>query len=104
MARKTTITIETHSFLVLQSRNSRRAWCPQCAAEGEMIALWDADAISEFNRAAVEQWLSSGELHRVSTPDGLSLICMNSLLDCLQNPKPTDRGLRRLPKTKEERT
>src|SRR4051794_10313758 len=39
MAKQTKITIETDSLLILRGRNSTRAWCPRCAAEGEMIAL-----------------------------------------------------------------
>ena len=39
MAKQTKITIEIDSLLILRRGNSTRAWCPRCAAEGEMIAL-----------------------------------------------------------------
>ena len=39
MAKQTKIIIETDSLLILRGQSSRRAWCPLCAAEEEMIAL-----------------------------------------------------------------
>jgi hypothetical protein len=87
MAKQTKITIETDSLLILRSRNSRRAWCPLCAAEGEMIALENAGVISNLDRPALEEWLNSGNLHRSQAADGSVLICLNSLLARVQNTK-----------------
>ncbi len=50
MAKQTTITVETSSLLILQGRISRRAWCPQCAAEEDMIAVENTRAISNLDR------------------------------------------------------
>jgi hypothetical protein len=85
MAEKTKITIETDSLLILQGRSSRRAWCPRCAAEGEMIALENAGVISSLERAALEEWFNSEELHRSKATDGSTLICLNSLLARVRN-------------------
>jgi hypothetical protein len=87
MAKQTKITIETDSLLILRSRNSRRAWCPLCAAEGEMITLENAGVISNLDRPALEEWLNSGNLHRSQAADGSVLICLNSLLARVQNTK-----------------
>ena len=87
MAKHTKITIETHSLLILRSRNSRRAWCPICAVEGEMIALEDAGVISNLDQPALEEWLNSQELHRSQAADGSALICLNSLLARVRNTK-----------------
>jgi hypothetical protein len=87
MAKQTRITIETDSLLILQGRSSRRAWCPQCAAEGEMIALDDIGVISNLDRHALEEWLNSGQLHRSQAIDGSMLICLSSLLARVQNTK-----------------
>jgi hypothetical protein len=88
MAKQTTITVETSSLFILQGRISRRAWCPQCAAEGDMIAVENTSAISNLGQRALARWLTSGELHGTNAPDGSSLICLNSLLVCLQNTNP----------------
>jgi hypothetical protein len=88
MAKQTTITVETSSLLILQGRISLRAWCPQCAAEGDMIAVENTSAISNLDQRALERWLTSEELHRANAPDGTSVICLNSLMACLQNINP----------------
>jgi hypothetical protein len=87
MAKQTKITIETDSLLILRSRNSRRAWCPLCAAEGEMIALESVGVVSNLERPALEEWLNSGKLHRSQATDGSVLVCLNSLLARVQNTK-----------------
>ena len=87
MTKQTTITIETDSLLILRGRNSTRAWCPRCAAEGEMIALENTGVISNLEKAALEEWLNSEELHRVQATDGSALICLNSLLARVQKTK-----------------
>jgi hypothetical protein len=104
MAKQTTITIETKSLLVLYSRSSIASYCPMCGASVEMIALQDTGVLSSLHRAALEQWLSSGEVHRAEAADGSSLICLNSLLGRVTNTNPADRGLARLPGTKKEST
>jgi hypothetical protein len=104
MAKQTTITIETKSLLILHSRSSRAAYCPDCGAEVEMIAFDDNGVISSLDRAALEQWLNSGELHHADAADGSSLICLNSLAARVRNTNPANRGLARLLDTKKERT
>src|SRR5580658_11186210 len=83
----TRITIETDSLLVVHGRSSDRVWCRQCEAEVGAIALENVGVISNLERAALEEWLNSGELQRVETADGSTLICLNSLLDRVRNKK-----------------
>jgi hypothetical protein len=84
MAKKTKVTIETDSLLILRGRSSLRAWCPRCGAEAEMIALNDTAVMTNLDQAALDQWLNSDELHRSQTSDGSKLICLNSLLARVQ--------------------
>jgi len=85
MGKRTTITIETSSLLILHSRSTVRSWCAKCAAEEQMIAL------DKTGERALEQWLNSGELHRSQTDGGSWFICLNSLLACVQNTKKEKR-------------
>jgi hypothetical protein len=80
MLKRTKITIETESLLIMQSRTSSRAWCPLCAGEVEMIALGSVGVISNLGPAALEDWLNSSDLHHSQATDGSALICLNSLL------------------------
>ena len=89
MARRTKITIETESLLVLRGRNARRAWCPACAAEVEVIALEEVGLISNLERSALEEWLNAARLHRIHAVEGAVLICLPSLLGAVQNTKTT---------------
>jgi hypothetical protein len=89
MSKHTKITIETSSLMILRGRNSRRTWCPVCQAKGEVIALEEVGIISNLERSALEEWLNSGELHRLEAADGLTLICLNSLLAYVRKTKAT---------------
>jgi hypothetical protein len=92
MAKRTRITIETNSLLIVRGRSSLRAWCSQCAAEAEMIALDDVGVISNLDRVELEQWLNSGELHRLQAADGTALTCVNSLLAQVQKTTTIQPG------------
>ena len=80
MAKQTKITIETDSLLVLQGRSPLRSWCPQCAAEVEMVLIEGVGVISNLAPSEVEAWLESEAIHRSQRADGAQLICLNSLL------------------------
>lgn len=49
-----------------------------------MIALEDMGVISNLERPELEEWLNSGELHRLQAADGSVLTCLNSLLARVQ--------------------
>ena len=91
MAKKTTITIETTSLLVLQERKATGAWCPACGAEVEMIE------VSSQEMSTLDPWLESRHVHRSETPGGAAFICLNSLLLSAQATKSAHCGFPRLP-------
>ena len=80
MAKRTILTIETDSLLVLRERKSLRAWCPQCGAEAEMIPLDDIGVISNLSPAEVQAWMESPDLHHMKTANWNAVICLNSML------------------------
>jgi hypothetical protein len=87
MAKQTKITIKTDSLLVLRGGSSTRARCPHCNGESEMIALENLQVTSNLDRSALEDWINSGELHRLQGEDGSALVCLNSLLASVRNTK-----------------
>jgi hypothetical protein len=89
MAKRTTVTIETTSLLIFRARTVRRAWCPECGAEAEMLASATTAASPDPSQDAVEKWLNSMDLHKGQVGDGAALICLNSLLAHVQNRKIT---------------
>ena len=88
MAKQTKITIETDSLLVLRGKSSLRAWCPQCAADSDMIAIDGVGVISNLVPHELEAWLESAAIHRTRSAEGAALICLSSLLARVQNTKP----------------
>jgi len=87
MAKQTKITIETDSLMVLRGRSSLHGWCPQCAAEGEMIPIEVIGVVSNLAPADVETWLASEAIHLSQATDGAQLICLTSLLKRVQKTK-----------------
>jgi len=85
MTKQTKITVETSSLLLLRAQTAERAWCAQCAAESEVVALDRIGVISNLDREALEEWLNSGRIHRLDSPEGSSAICLTSLLAWIQN-------------------
>lgn len=84
MTKPTKITVETNSLFLLQAQIAERAWCAQCTAESELVALDRIGVISNLNREELEEWLNAGGIHRVDTSDGASFICLTSLLAWIQ--------------------
>lgn len=87
MAKKTKITMESDSLLVLRGRIPLRAWCPECGAEGEMIPLDDLGVISNLPPPEVQAWLDSEFLHHMTAADGTPMICLNSMLKRVHKAK-----------------
>ena len=45
-----------------------------------MIGLGNLGVVTNLDRSAIEEWLSSGDLHRSAASDGSPVVCLNSLL------------------------
>jgi hypothetical protein len=80
MAKRTRITMETDSLLVLRGRRSLWLWCPQCGVEAEMIPLNGVGVVSNLAPPEVQAWMDSSHLHHTIAADGAPLICLNSML------------------------
>lgn len=87
MPRQTTVTIESESLLILRGRTRLLAWCPQCGAKEEMIALDDVGVISNLPIAEVQAWMESEDLHHTAGADGAPMICLNSMLKRVHQAK-----------------
>ena len=82
--RTTRITVETDTLVVVRRARAVSAWCPECRAEVDVIAL-AGDSMAEAATAAqFQQWLDTGTLHIWQHPDGRAQICVTSLLRCFE--------------------
>jgi hypothetical protein len=98
MGKQSRITLETSSLLVLQAQTAERVWCAQCCAETEAIALDRIGVISNVDHDALDEWLNSENVHRLTSPNGSPVICLNSLLAWIQTTTrgfPPSRAMRK---------
>ena len=78
--RTTRITVETDTFLVVRGAKATVAWCPDCAAEVDVLTL---TASGNEPMIELERRMGAGELHRWHSQEGAIQICVDSLLHCL---------------------
>lgn len=75
------ITVETERLLVIRRRyQAVEAWCETCAAQTIMIRPDQAAAVTGKTLRAIFNEIEQGTLHFHEPPDGLLLICLESLL------------------------
>ena len=90
--RRTDITIETERVLVIRRRKgSALAWCQICAQQVPMIKVDEAAARSQVSSRTVFGWVELGKVHFAETPEGLLLICLNSLASAKCSLLPNNR-------------
>jgi hypothetical protein len=82
--KRTRITVETETLMIVRRAKVARAWCPKCRQEVEAITLDREGLKNLLTRAEIEDWLSTGKLHRWQTANELSQICVQSLLHCFE--------------------
>ncbi len=85
MVLKTTrVTVETDTLMVIRRAKAVLAWCPDCRAQVNVIAL-GRDSLAEAATATqLQQWLDTGKLHLWQQADGPAQICVPSLLQCVE--------------------
>ncbi len=83
ITRTAEVTIETEENLVFGSSANRRrqtAWCPNCRREAAMVSPEQAARIAGVGTRAVYAWVGAGTIHFVESPEGLLLVCLDSLV------------------------
>lgn len=75
------ITVETERLLIIRRRyRAIEAWCDDCGCEVVMVRPDQAAAATGRSLRAIFADIESSVLHFLEQPDGLILICLNSLL------------------------
>lgn len=77
---KTEITVDTHRILTIKrGGRCRSVWCEDCGDWARMVSADEAVILSGLTSLAIFRFIEARTLHFVETPDGLCLICINSL-------------------------
>jgi excisionase family DNA binding protein len=58
------------------------AWCKACAVEATFLTAEEAAAAAGVTTRVIYRWLEEGRIHFSETPEGATLICLNSLPRC----------------------
>lgn len=75
------ITVETERLLIIRRRyQAVEAWCNSCERLALMIRPDQAAAVSGCTLRGIFNQIENGILHFHEHPDGLLLICLESLL------------------------
>jgi hypothetical protein len=78
--RKTQITVETHRvFTIRHHSRYHLGWCPECGPQAHMVTADEAAILCRVSSRAIYLRIEAHELHFKETPDGLLLVCVNSL-------------------------
>ena len=78
--KRTEITIEAdRTFVFTRSRMRPPAWCPECRTEVALLNAFEAAALAGVSSHTVYRWAEVGGLHSRLTPEGVLLVCTDSL-------------------------
>ena len=79
--KRTKITIETDRVMIIrQRRGVIRAWCAGCAGHARLVTVEKAAALAGVSQRTIYRRVEAGKVHFIETPDGVLLICLDSLL------------------------
>lgn len=83
-AKRTRITVERDTIMLVRHARAERAWCPICRDEVDVMAL-GSEALAELLAAnEVQGWIAAGRLHVSREPNAPVRICLPSLLRCFE--------------------
>ena len=77
--KRTEITVETDRLIVIRGNQRVIGWCALCEQQREMLATDEAALTAHVKSSTIFQWAESGRIHCAETPEGLLLICADSL-------------------------
>ena len=76
--KRTEITVETDTILIIRRRRSIRAWCAECGRDVDMVGREEAEALKGISATVLRDCVTGWHISR--TKDGNRLVCLESLL------------------------
>ena len=78
--RRIEISVERNEFLIIKRPETLLPrWCESCAGTVVMVTPEEAAVVAGVSWRTISQRVEEGRVHFTETPDGLLLICINSL-------------------------
>jgi hypothetical protein len=76
----TIITVEQERVIEIRWQGqSRQSLCEQCGVPSRMLTPGEAAAVVGVSSQTLCDWAEAGRVHFTKGPDGLPLVCLNSL-------------------------
>ena len=72
-----TVIVKSERLVIRRPGRVVSALCGECA--GGLLTLEEAVAVAGAGSRAIHRWVEAGALHFTETPEGLLLVCLNSL-------------------------
>ena len=83
--KKYEVTIERDEVLMIRSPAAEQTeWCSGCSKDVSMVTPDQAALIAGASWRQVSGWVESASVHFVETPDGLLLICLDSISELIR--------------------
>ena len=80
-SRRAEIIIEFNQVVVIKKPEGLVVmWCPACAERANMITTEAAAILSNVDTRTIYRRIEACAIHFAETPEGLVLVCLNSLL------------------------
>jgi len=78
--RRIEITVETDQVLVVKKPGRAvSAWCGECNRRVRMATAEQAALLAGVSTRQLYRWVEASKLHFTETPEGLLLVCLDSL-------------------------
>jgi hypothetical protein len=81
--KRTQITIETERVVTIRRRRAKRAFCPECGCEVDMVSLAEVGALTGQPQLKLADSKSVPGWHVSEGADGSPVICLPSLLKAM---------------------
>ncbi len=77
----TTITSESHELFIVRrgAEQPIRMWCPDCAAEVDMLKPEEAAVIANVDTRTIYRWIEAAQIHHGESGEGNVLVCPRQL-------------------------
>ena len=88
--KKTRITVESEQVLIIRRRGCTRHWCWECGREVDAVDLAQAGALTRVHPLQLRDCARNQGWHLIQAAEGLSLVCVESLLKSSDKPARHD--------------
>jgi hypothetical protein len=80
MKRRREVTIEIEREIIISKPHSNWSWCYRCGQQMQMLTAGEAAQMINSTEAKIYELVESEQLHFTATPQGMLLVCPNSVI------------------------